>query len=471
MVKGVAMWFIWWKLVKLLRPAFRRTRTFLWFALGIAGMTVRKDLAGVSSTVRALGLKPQYYDRLLDLFHSTAVNRNLLAAMWTNIVLEIFKKWLITVNGRIIILADGIKAPKSGKKMPAVKKLHQESESNTKPHYIFGHSCQAIAVLAGTAASLFSVPLKCQIHEGIILSNRDKRTLIDKMFSMLQSLGIRLPFYFVADAYYRSHKMASKLKKTGTHLITMCRSNTVAYYSAEPSSIKKRGRKPIYGKKVKLKTLFHDSNTFTELTCNLYGERNITIKYKCYDLLWRTAGIMARFVLVSHPKRGNKIIMSTDISLSPVEIIQTYSYRFKIEVSFKQAIYTIGTFSYHFWMSAMTPLSRKGANQHLHLKCREYRLKVARKLRAYTCHLQMGVIAQGLLQYLSLSHTKLVWQSFGSWIRTIRPEILPSENVTAIAMKHTLPEFLTDSSDDETLKKFIIEKIDIERTEGCRLIA
>jgi len=465
------MWYIWWQQVQLLRPAFSRTRTFLWFSLGIAGMTVRKDFAGVSSIIRALGLRPQYYDRLLDLFHSTAVNTKLLATVWTNIVLKIFQKWLITVNGRIIILADGIKAPKSGKKMPAVKKLHQESESNTKPNYIFGHSCQAIAVLAGTVSSLFSVPLKCQIHEGVIFTNRDKQTLIDKMFSMLQSLGICIPFYFVADAYYRSHKMAAKLLQADAHLITMCRSNTVAYYPAECSGQKKRGRKAKYGKKIKLKSLFHDYDTFTETTCNIYGERNITIKYKSYDLLWRAAGITARFVLVSHPTRGNKIIMSTDSSLSPVEIIKTYSYRFKIEVSFKQAIYTIGTFSYHFWMTSMTSISRKGGNQYLHLKTRDYRIRVLRKLRAYACHLQMGVIAQGLLQYLSLSQTKLVWGSFGSWIRTIRPEILPSENVTAIAMKHTLPEFLADSTDDEILKKFIIEKIDIERTEGCRLIA
>jgi len=38
--------------------------------------------------------------------------------------------------------------------MPAVKKLHQQSESNTKPEYIFGHSCQAVAVLTQALASV-----------------------------------------------------------------------------------------------------------------------------------------------------------------------------------------------------------------------------------------------------------------------------------------------------------------------------
>jgi hypothetical protein len=58
-----------------LRSACARTRTFLWRALCLTGMTIRKDLLGVSSSVvRALGLAPACYDRLLDLFHSPALH-------------------------------------------------------------------------------------------------------------------------------------------------------------------------------------------------------------------------------------------------------------------------------------------------------------------------------------------------------------------------------------------------------------
>ena len=43
--------------------------------------------------------------------------------------------------------------------MPAVKKLHQESQNNSKPEFIFGHSCQAIAVVVMAAESYFALPL------------------------------------------------------------------------------------------------------------------------------------------------------------------------------------------------------------------------------------------------------------------------------------------------------------------------
>src|ERR1035437_821189 len=56
----------WWNLVCELRPACAPSRTFLWMSLCLAGFSTRKDLLGVTSIVRALGLEPACYDRLLD---------------------------------------------------------------------------------------------------------------------------------------------------------------------------------------------------------------------------------------------------------------------------------------------------------------------------------------------------------------------------------------------------------------------
>jgi signal transduction histidine kinase len=79
----------------------------------------------------------------------------------------------------------------------------------------------------------------------------------------------------------------------------------------------------------------------------------------------------------------------------------------------------IGTLAYHFWMQKMQPLRRRNGNQHLHHETLEYRNLVKRKINAYHLFIQTGLIAQGLLQYLAAAFPQLVWQSFGSWLRTI----------------------------------------------------
>jgi hypothetical protein len=40
-----------------------------------------------------------------------------------------------------------------------------------------------------------------------VWSNRDRRTLLDKMLALLGLVGIATPFYFVADAYYAAPKV------------------------------------------------------------------------------------------------------------------------------------------------------------------------------------------------------------------------------------------------------------------------
>jgi len=166
----MTLWRYWWDAIWLLRPVFSRLRSFLWFATAVAGLTVRTELLGVTSVVRGLALKPLLYDRLLDHFHSTAVKADALVALWTRVVLKIFPA-AIRVNGRLVLVGDGIKAAKRGKKMPAVKLLHQQSDSNSKPQYIMGHSLQALSILMPAGDSVFAVPLAMRIHEGLIWSN------------------------------------------------------------------------------------------------------------------------------------------------------------------------------------------------------------------------------------------------------------------------------------------------------------
>ena len=70
--RPLSLWGSWWNAIELLRPAFSRLSTFLWFATIVAGMTVRADMLGVTSIVRALNLRPALYHRLSLTFTAPA---------------------------------------------------------------------------------------------------------------------------------------------------------------------------------------------------------------------------------------------------------------------------------------------------------------------------------------------------------------------------------------------------------------
>ena len=120
-------------------------------------------------------------------------------------------------------------------------------------------------------------------------------------------------------------------------------------------------------------------------------------------------------------------------------------------------------------MMDMTPLHYRNGNQHLHRRSADYRNHVRRKMRAYHVFIQAGVVAQGLLQYLAVVASKLAWDSFGSWLRTIRPGIPPSEFVVANALRHMLPDFLLGSAKKSSLAKFIANRQDTTNMQGFRL--
>jgi len=456
------------RILPLFRKAFSRQRTFLWFCCAILATVLRTDLLGVTSLARSLGGKSKIYGCLLGFFASGAVKLDILSRIWGGILSS--HKMAYKVNGRVLLVVDGIKAPKSGCRMPAVKRLHQQSSSNTKPTYITGHSCQSIAILFGSLAGVFAVPFLTRILEGLRFSPKDKKSQIAKIPSLLGNALGNVPFYLVADAYYASGAFALSLVAMDGHLVTRAKGNAVAYRPVQKNDKPQRGRPRVYGKKVSLKALSKESPEFVEAESPVYGERGVKIRYREVVLLWKPLGKAVKFVIVKHPTRGKRggafYLMTTDLKMDALDLIYIYGLRFKIEVSFKAAVHSVGAFAYHFWTGAMKKRKRVSGDQYLHREEPEKVEKIKTKMNAYHAHLQIGNIAQGIMQILALEMPQHIAALDCRYRRTICE--LPTEATVAAALQSSASIFDGMQDDPEQCVNQMLnamtlsEKMDIE---------
>jgi hypothetical protein len=427
---------------------FSRNRAFGWFAVCLFGLMIRLDHHGVTAFVRWLKLDPKWYNPLLHFFEASSWNLPLLMRFWQRLILK--QVPLFHMNGMAMMILDGIKLSKEGLKMPGNKKLHQSSENAGKAPYTFGHHFGILGFLAGNLNHHFCIPVAAQIQEGVqaihrfqgkkapCVQGKEKHSVITLGLQQAQVAALNLgkPTMLIADAFYAvgtSFIMAAEcLTEQGQrllHVLTRAKKNIVAYEPAAPR--KGRGRPAVYGKKVKLANLFtQKKQEFTSSVMRLYGKKT-QISYYCLDLIWKPAKEKIRFVLVQ--MNGKEfILLCSNLDWAPEDIIQAYSFRFKIEVSFKALKHLIGTFCYHFWCRKMPRLSKKKNFDLNQITDRKLQKKIAQKLEAIERFVSLGCIALGLLQILAVKHPRLVWKKYGGWLRTVRGDIPSVEVVLSV---------------------------------------
>src|SRR3989449_4972256 len=117
------LWLAWLRALQPLRPACSRSTTFLWLVLVLAALCLRPDLAGVTSLVRSLGPSDARYYGLLHFFHSPALNLDRLTQLWRQSLQHSFRRCLLCVNGRPVVLVGGQK-PSSGVPLQCQGVLH-----------------------------------------------------------------------------------------------------------------------------------------------------------------------------------------------------------------------------------------------------------------------------------------------------------------------------------------------------------
>lgn len=155
----------------------------------------------------------------------------------------------------------------------------------------------------------------------------------------------------------------------------------------------------------------------------------------CLDLLWRPLGDTLRFVLV---KDGEQkfILICSDLSMLPAEIVTLYARRFKIELTFKMLKHVIGGFCYHFWTKAWpVPTGQTLAFEHLRDMPKTTQRRIADAMNAVEAFVNLAMIATGLLQVLAIEHAEAIRNRHQWWLRTYS-SVIPSEEMVKTVIQH-----------------------------------
>lgn len=252
------------------------------------------------------------------------------------------------------------------------------------------------------------------------------------------------PFLLVLDAYFAVGPVFAILKDVVdaqgqrlVHVITRAESNAVGYQEPPPRT-GLRGAPRKYGDKVSMISLFDKEHLFQEIALEIYRERK-TILFYCIDLIWKPIKQKVRFVLV---KDGNErfILLTSDLTLSPQDIITAYSHRFKIEVTFKVMKHLLGVFFYHFWTSGWPKIGKNNQSVISSLIPDHKRL-IVQATNAIEGFVNFGCIATGTLQILALKHHEKIWQSYRRWLRTYTSYIPSEEVVRSVIQEEFLHNF------------------------------
>jgi len=289
--------------------------------------------------------------------------------------------------------------------------------------------------------------------------------MIESSFETARSFGKSV---VLLDRYFLSAPALERLAQLnagfGTdenllEIVTKAKTNCVAYLKPPPPDPHRRGRRRLKGAAVHLRDLWNDPNQFQEAEAFIYGKRSEVQYFSC-DLLWgKKLYRELRFVLAEY-NGTRSILVSTDLTLSPVEIIELYALRFKIENCFREFKQQFGGFSYHFWTKSLEKLNhfkRKSDPDPLQKVSDEKDRKIIlSKLKAIEGFVLFSSIAMGLSQMLSLDDSLKNDFLVCRYLRTAPRDRLSEASVMYFCRKSFFALMLQHP--DSFITRFILEK-------------
>ena len=259
----------------------------------------------------------------------------------------------LQVHGAYLLGKDTTLVAKTAKRMPGVQTWKDHSDNAGHGAYLVGHHWNLVGLISPWGTRWLWWPLVMRFVPGLkgaqqwivgdtaeLMSFWD--AAIAAILEVTQSLG-EVSVRVVADAFYAKAPFLNGLLARGIDVISRLRKDAVGWDDPEPTPPGKRGRKPRHGRKWTLASLL-TAETPTRDRLSLYGKLTEVV-FVVRDVWLRDVAQEVRVVVLEGAKEPC-ILVSTDLTLSALQIIEIYGARFSIELTIRDLKQHLGLGDY-----------------------------------------------------------------------------------------------------------------------------
>ncbi len=259
----------------------------------------------------------------------------------------------LQVHGASLLGKDTTLVAKTTKRMLGVQKWKDHSDNADRGADLVGHHWNLVGLISQWEARWLCWPLVMRFVPGLkgarqwmVGDTVEPMSFWDAALAALlevtRCLG-EASVRVVADAYYSKAPFLNGLVARGIHVISRLRKDAVGWDDPEPRPSGTRGRKPRHGRKWTLASLL-PAETPTRERLTLYGKLTEVV-FVVRDVWLRDVAQKVRVVVLEGAKEPF-ILVSTDLTLSALQIIEIYGARFSIELTIRDLKQHVGLGDY-----------------------------------------------------------------------------------------------------------------------------
>lgn len=233
------------------------------------------------------------------------------------------------------IAVDDTISPKWGRRIFGTARLYDSSRGQ----FLWGHNWIVFAVVVPLFGVPVALPFFVQLYRPTKYCPEDQfRTRLELVAEALTLIRpwTALPVRLLADGAYFNGGVLKPLAGLGISITSRLRSD--ARLRLDPPKRRRRqpGRRPHFGKRLPALGVIATSPVGWRTTLVSIYRRSVRLQMKTFDAWWPACRQKIRVVITRDPLREARpvFLATTDLTLSPEEIVHLFSLRWSIEQLF-----------------------------------------------------------------------------------------------------------------------------------------